>query len=585
MLRPFIAVLLVASLPIVAHFNPAFGADAIEQARGLLSQDQGAAAASVLEGALATIPATRKAELLALLKDAYDRAARRAEAEGRAREAQAFRDNLAILNHRPGSAPRSVEPSQPPAAPVPVPRTATTAEPARATPPSRPSGNDGPIDVPMARPARIEPLQPGPPSEPTRAPEENEPSPARVDSAERPSAPPSELLAADEAFRAKRYQEAGRLYETLARGGKLPPSRTDHWAYCRCAEVVRRINARPAASDWPEIQAEIEEIRRLSPQMWFGEYLRNLASERKTQAQRRQPDGPHLRAASPDEDEPTPRPRRWRHQAYSAPGDDMVPPPPRPETVGNWRIKITANFRILHADPALAEEVARIAETVRDEQAHRWTGRPARVDWNPRCDVYLYPNGTIFAQQTGQPEDSPGFSTLGIHAGRVVARRLNLRADYPGLTSAVLPHEITHVVLADLFPTQAIPRWADEGMAVLAEPESEQQARAADLAQPLASGRLFPVDQLMSMDYPDGRFWGVYYAQSVSLTRFLVGLGSPARFVEFLQGSQRNGIEAELKRVYQIDGFGDLQRRWLDAVRTGPTRIAQAPETDGTRVR
>ena len=40
------------------------------------------------------------------------------------------------------------------------------------------------------------------------------------------------------------------------------------------------------------------------------------------------------------------------------------------------------------------------------------------------------------------------------------------------------------------------------------------------------------------MDYPDGRYWGLYYAQSVSLTRFLVEQGTPAQFIQFVQGTR-----------------------------------------------
>ena len=106
--------------------------------------------------------------------------------------------------------------------------------------------------------------------------------------------------------------------------------------------------------------------------------------------------------------------------------------------------------------------------------------------------------------------------------GRIIARRVNLRADHANLLRAILPHEITHVVLADLFPHQQIPRWADEGMAVLSEPASEQHLRAADLDEPLTKGQLFKLEHLMAMDYPEGKYWGLYYAQSVSLTRFSV---------------------------------------------------------------
>jgi hypothetical protein len=188
---------------------------------------------------------------------------------------------------------------------------------------------------------------------------------------------------------------------------------------------------------------------------------------------------------------------------------------------------------------------------------------------------------------TGQPEESPGFSTMGMNAGRIVARRVNLRADHPNLLKAILPHEITHVVLADLFPHQQIPRWADEGMAVLSEPLSEQNLRATDLEAPLGTGQLFKVEDLMKMDYPEGRYWGLYYAQSVSLTRFLVEQGNPTQFVQFVQRTQQNNPEAELKRIYNIDGYTELQKRWLAYARTRTTErtaSATAPDQGSTTV-
>jgi hypothetical protein len=46
-------------------------------------------------------------------------------------------------------------------------------------------------------------------------------------------------------------------------------------------DVVRRINARPASpQEWASIDSEIATIRALSPNNWFGEYLRNRAAER-----------------------------------------------------------------------------------------------------------------------------------------------------------------------------------------------------------------------------------------------------------------------------------------------------------------
>ena len=118
-----------------------------------------------------------------------------------------------------------------------------------------------------------------------------------------------------------------------------------------------------------------------------------------------------------------------------------------------------------------------------------------------------------------------------------------------------------------------------EHVAYGAEPTTEQKARASDLGGPLAANRLFKLNDLMVMDYPDGKHWALYYAQSVSLTRFLVDLEGPARFIEFVQGSQRNGPEAELRRVYKIEGFADLQARWLAFAKAESTTMtASAPE-------
>src|SRR5204863_3822904 len=89
--------------------------------------------------------------------------------------------------------------------------------------------------------------------------------------------------------------------------------------------------------------------------------------------------------------------------------------------------------------------------------------------WAPRCDVYLHASAAAYAKATGKPVDGPGHSMVGTTAGRVVSRRIDLRLDEPTLTDAVLPSEVTQVVLADLFADQPLPRWALVGMAALSE--------------------------------------------------------------------------------------------------------------------
>jgi hypothetical protein len=548
------------SLSVVIPCAAADVSSVLDQARSLLARHDARSAVDLLEDAVADAGANRAA-VLDLLRRAYESAAREAEAAGKPAIAERHRDNLEILNRK--SAPRPATPAS----------TAVNA----------------PIDAPVARASTAE-VKPVPLSP---AASEPQPSPAT-------STAPADIsvASADAAFVARRYDDAGRIYAALDRDQKMPASRKDHWAYCRWVEVVRRINARPATPDeWASIDAEILKIRELSPKNWFGEYLRNRAADRPKGAGNKQSSLDKtsanklvVRASSPDEEGPSAPP------ASAAPASEPTAPQARPEPTrpnaptGSWQVRETASFRIMHDDPELAEKVAQLAESGREQQIRRWAGSSPRGPWSPRCDIYIYPTAAVFSQMTNQPEESPGFSTMGMNAGKIIARRVNLRADHPNLLHAILPHEITHVVLADLFPHQQIPRWADEGMAVLSEPRSEQGLRAADLDAPLAAGRLFHVEDLMVMDYPDGKFWGLYYAQSVSLTRFLVEQSSPARFIEYVQSAQRNGHEAELRRIYKIDGFADLQKRWLAYARNQTSAVTASSDkktdaTTGTRSR
>jgi hypothetical protein len=403
-------------------------------------------------------------------------------------------------------------------------------------------------------------------------------------------------------------------------------------------DVVRKINSAPhSPSEWDGIQAEVEDIQRLTPNRWIGEYLRNLVAEARAAGRRPtgRPNKLIVRGSEPEEDPapPRPAPRRpgrsrgvpssqpdraapklpvspateqppgllvlpspveapsvgkavpeplgdagvagLRNQGVAAGGrtDDQrssprgeeaaTPGPAEAAPAIEWQVHQTANFRIFHCDSALAPRAAEVAESVRTAQAKRWGSAAAHSSWMPRCDLYLYPNPQSYAQATGQPEISPGISTMTNDGVRVLSRRMSLRADNPALLTATLPHEVTHIVLADLFVARQIPRWADEGIAVLAEPLSEQHHRAADLRGPLEAGRIFPVSQLMAMEYPEQQDWRLFYAQSVSLTRYLVDLGPPERFIQYVRESQRSGTAVALRDIYQIEGPSALHDRWL----------------------
>ncbi|WP_152049942.1 peptidase MA family metallohydrolase [Tautonia marina] len=542
----------------------------LQAGREALSRGDGPAAVALLESALLAVSSAERPAVLDDLRRAYERAAAQAEAAGDTRHARLYRENLLILNRPKRPADPAVsrtsneagtppDPDEPPAeSPSPAP------QPEDSLPPPESPGLS-PVQEPTAGvletdPPKSDSTADGEPQPPvsmneadttqTSPQEQTAPiaQPPAADSSPAPlSAPPqgqtlAEVLrSADAAFRSQKYEDAGRIYALLAQRGQLPESHKAVWAYCRFVAVARRINAQPSTpAEWSAIHAEIREVRALAPEIWFSEYLRRLATERSAAVGA--------------------KPSAFIVRGQSESGETV-------RSTASWQVLETENFRIYHVDPSLANQLARRVEDARSDLYRYWTASSSASSWSPRCDLYLYPNAATFERMTAQPADSPGFSTLDLSRGRVVSRRIHLRADADRLLDAVAPHEVSHVVLADLFPGQQIPRWADEGMAVIAEPIDAQVARLADLEASLASGRVFRTGAMMSASGPKPRDWDLFMAQSASLTRYLIQLDSPARFLSFLRASQRLGTENALKTVYGFQSAEDLHTRWLSHAR------------------
>ncbi len=252
--RPILAALRVAPLLLLAPFAAAGDPRALEQAHQLLERNEARAAAELLEAALPTAASDRPA-LLQLLRQAYESAARQAEAANKPRDAELYRDNLAILNRKqnPKDKPPSDEAIERASA-----EAVKQAEPLQTPVPAEPAPD--PIEVPSLPAAeKVDAPPASPPPSASTAP--TIPTPKPVDS---PGS--SDLAEADAAFLAKKFDVAGRIYASLDREHRLPAQRSHHWAYCRWVELVRRINAKPStAEEWANIDAEIKSVQKLSP--------------------------------------------------------------------------------------------------------------------------------------------------------------------------------------------------------------------------------------------------------------------------------------------------------------------------------
>src|SRR5437588_2710755 len=129
----------------------------------------------------------------------------------------------------------------------------------------------------------------------------------------------------------------------------------------------------------------------------------------------------------------------------------------------------------------------------------KWFGKVGE-DWSPRCDIYVYPNAEAYNKQAPEARpNTPANTTVARKGSAILSRRIDLHVDEMNLLSNILPHETTHAVLAGRFGPFDLPRWADEGIAVLSEPP-ESPARWVRIApQFRQEGQTFSAQQLIQL--------------------------------------------------------------------------------------
>lgn len=255
----------------------------------------------------------------------------------------------------------------------------------------------------------------------------------------------------------------------------------------------------------------------------------------------------------------------------------------RPESVvpltlrvsGAWKVVDSPNFccRGQLADGDM-KRLAECCEAWRSRLRTLWiTG--AKVDtWIPKCEVYVHPNQGDYNLALNRLGDvSVGSTMMNFDQGRVVFRRIDVRADANDWSNAALPHELTHVVLGERFGGRSIPRWADEGIAMLSESVEKHQVRLTNLQQLIARRQTLSLYELASLQrIPGPQQRDAFYGQSAGLASWMIHRSTPARFADFVDECQSQGMEKALRQHYQIEGMTGLQQEWDNWMRT-PDRI------------
>lgn len=245
----------------------------------------------------------------------------------------------------------------------------------------------------------------------------------------------------------------------------------------------------------------------------------------------------------------------------------------------------TANFVVTAPTLQIARTVAAEAERQRQLVALRWFGEAPPAAWPRPCAIRV----------TLAPGPTAGATTLDFApgtAGRPVVAfaAMDLQGDLRHMLASTLPHEITHLALAHHFG-KPLPRWADEGIALMSESRPDQTAHDARCRDLLGEGRGLRLRVLFRLiEYPKDLM--AVYTQGHSVVRFLTrpvdgegelpwGLSdtaASARLLRFLgMGSDGNTAESwdrAAKEVYGYDSVDALEEAWLAWLAKGQSVMA-----------
>ncbi len=230
----------------------------------------------------------------------------------------------------------------------------------------------------------------------------------------------------------------------------------------------------------------------------------------------------------------------------------------------------TRNFTVEAPSEQLAERMGQWAEYYRKTKAVEWLGREM-PPWPQRCPLQIK---VTFGS-------SGGATTFDYVRGVYLPIGMEVEGKMERIVSSVLPHEVTHTVMAHYFGCP-VPRWADEGGSVLSEDEQERQQHEGEVRRIVNSRvRAIRLRSLFDLkQYPKDMI--VLYAEGYSVTSLLVGKSNRAAFLAFVADGMRDGWDRSLQKHYKIKSVEDLEGEWLATLAkppAGDTALVDARRT------
>lgn len=225
----------------------------------------------------------------------------------------------------------------------------------------------------------------------------------------------------------------------------------------------------------------------------------------------------------------------------------------------SWQKISSPHFIVLHTgDESLARTVADRAESYYATIAADlgYTRYRNFWLWDNRVKILIYPTAAAFSEACNAPAWA---------AGRASAQRheiASFRQSGEGFLSSLLPHELSHLILADFIGEARVPLWLTEGFAGW-----EQGGRTAPTAGSALPHR-FPLKELTTLDIrreSDRSRVALFYAQSASVVGFMIktyGGEAFGAFCRALRDGKDLGEALAAAYPHDIPSTDVLEQKW-----------------------
>ncbi len=224
----------------------------------------------------------------------------------------------------------------------------------------------------------------------------------------------------------------------------------------------------------------------------------------------------------------------------------------------------TKNFIIYHHNTRKGRFLAIRAEEIR-KKVIKDSGVKKFGSWKNKCIIALYKTREEYLVKSGMQKWS-GACAVSYHTEQGMFRMLLLCEDTPNLFNHYLPHELTHVILAQIMGTKGnLPLWLNEGLAQYEEGWEKAANIKISAAMKIKNGNYISIKELIEMKNVPNDKVILFYGESASFVEYLLDVQPKYRFTKMFS-SLKNGkssfdaISVAYKTAFS--SFSAMEREW-----------------------